>query len=93
MGLPAEDFSGHSLRASGATDLFVARTPYYIKMGIWVSDSAMFYYQHEKDVMKAGAKAFRRIAISNVNKGVEFNGSIGFSFLQQGRGVRSISSS
>ena len=26
----AEDYSGHSLRAGGATDLFVARVPYYL---------------------------------------------------------------
>ena len=33
IGLPAEDYSGHSLRTGGATDLFVARVPYYIIHG------------------------------------------------------------
>ena len=30
LGLAKEEYSGHSLRAGGATDLFVARTPYYV---------------------------------------------------------------
>jgi hypothetical protein len=46
IGLDSTRYSGHSLRAGGATDLFVARVPHYIvkKMGRWKSDAAMLYY-------------------------------------------------
>ena len=56
----SEDFSGHSLRAGGATDLFVARVPYYLikMMGRWKSDAAMIYYRSEDDVCYAVSKAF-----------------------------------
>ena len=56
----AEDYSGHSLRAGGATDLFVARVPYYLikKMERWKSDAAMVYYRSEEDVCHAVSKAF-----------------------------------
>ena len=30
LGLPADNYSGHSLRAGGATDLFIARVAYFI---------------------------------------------------------------
>ena len=30
LGLPVDDYSGHSLRAGRATDLFIARVPYFI---------------------------------------------------------------
>ena len=55
-----EQYSGHSLRAGGATDLFVARTPYYLikKAGRWKSDAAMLYYRCDEDVCKAVAAAF-----------------------------------
>ena len=55
IGLPADDYSGHSLRAGGATDLFVARVPYYIiqRKGRWSSDAALVYYRHEEDVLRA----------------------------------------
>ena len=60
IGLDPAKFSGHSLRAGGATDLFVARTPYYIikKKGRWLSDAAMRYYRDEADVEAAVNKAF-----------------------------------
>ena len=59
-GREAADYSGHSLRAGGATDLFVARVPYYLikKMGRWKSDAAMVYYRSEEDVCHAVSKAF-----------------------------------
>ena len=64
IGLPAEDYSGHSLRAGGATRLFVARAPYYIsqRMGRWASDAALVYYRHEEDVLRAGSAAFKYVA-------------------------------
>jgi hypothetical protein len=40
-------YSGHSCRAGGATDLFVAGLPYYIvkKYGRWRSDAALLYFR------------------------------------------------
>ena len=66
LGLAKEDYSGHSLLAGGATDLFVARKLYYVikKMGRWLTDSAMIYYRHEEDVVVAVHRAFRRVADS-----------------------------
>lgn len=60
VGLDPRKYSGHSLRAGGATDLFVARVPYYIikKKGRWVSDAAMLYYRDEEDIQEAVSKAF-----------------------------------
>jgi hypothetical protein len=60
IGLDPKKYSGHSLRAGGATDLFVARVPYYIikKKGRWVSDSAMQYYRDEEDIQEEVSKAF-----------------------------------
>ena len=45
LDLATEDYSGHSLRAGGATDLFIAGTPYYVikKMGRCLTDSVMTY--------------------------------------------------
>ena len=59
LGLPTDDYAGHSLRAGGATDLFVARVPYFIikRMGRWASDAAMIYHRHEEDVVKTVAAA------------------------------------
>jgi len=55
-------YSGHSLRAGGATDLFVARVPYFLikKMGRWKSDAAMLYYRSEEDVVAAVSRAFSK---------------------------------
>ena len=56
-------YSGHSLRAGGATDLFVARVPYYIikKMGRWKSDAAMLYYRDDEDIRDAVTEAFTNL--------------------------------
>ena len=64
ISLPAEDYAGHSLRAGGATDLFVTRVPYFIikRMGRWSSDAAMIYYRHDEDVVKTVAAAFQFVA-------------------------------
>jgi integrase len=63
-GLDKRYYSAHSLRAGGATDLFVARVPYFAikNMGRWKSDSAMLYYRCEEDVCKAVAEAFSEIS-------------------------------
>jgi hypothetical protein len=55
-------YTGHSLRAGGATDLFVARVPYHIvkKAGRWKSDAALVYYRDDDDVVAAISKAFRK---------------------------------
>jgi len=39
LGLPVDDYSGHSLRAGGATDLFIGRVPNLLKK--WVGGPAM----------------------------------------------------
>jgi integrase len=64
IGLDPVKFSGHSLRAGGATDLFVARVPYFLikKMGRWESDAAMLYYRCEEDVTDAVAAAFGKVS-------------------------------
>ena len=66
IGLNAVHYSGHSFRAGGATDLFVARVPYYIikKKGRWISDAAMIYYRDEDDVDNAVEKAFRILVVN-----------------------------
>ena len=60
IGLDPSKFSGHSLRAGGATDLFAMRVPYYVikKMGRWISDAALIYYRDEEDVISAVTEAF-----------------------------------
>ena len=57
LGLSTDDYAG-------ATDLFVARVPYFIikRMGRWSSDAAMIYYCHEEDVVKTVAAAFQFVA-------------------------------
>jgi hypothetical protein len=65
IGLEEKNYSGHSLRAGGATDLFVCRVPYYIikKMGRWKSEAAMLYYRCDEDVKKEVADAFTKLFI------------------------------
>ena len=64
LGLPADDYSGHSLRAGGATDLFIARVLYLIikQMGRWSSDAATVYYRHDEDVIREVSTAFQLVA-------------------------------
>jgi integrase len=64
LGLDPRRYSGHSLRAGGATDLFVARVPYFIikRMGRWTTDAAMIYYRSEEDVRREVRRAFSRMA-------------------------------
>jgi len=63
IGLDHKEFSAHSLRAGGATDLFSYKVPYYIikKMGRWTSDSAMLYFRNDEEVHEAVFSAFRHI--------------------------------
>ena len=67
IGLDPKCYSNHSLRAGGATDLFVARVSYPIikKMGRWKSDAALLYYRDEDDVRLAVAEAFARISMGD----------------------------
>jgi Phage integrase family len=60
IGLNPKNYSGHSLRAGGATDLFAAGTPYYVikKMGRWTSDAALLYFRSESSVARMAAQAF-----------------------------------
>ena len=62
IGLDSKEYSGHSLRAGGATDLFIARVPYYVikKKGRWRSDAAMIYYRDDEDVERAVNTAFQQ---------------------------------
>jgi integrase len=62
-GMDDDLLSGHSLRAGGATDLFVERVPYYLikKIGRWKSDAAMLYYRSTEDEEDAMIRAFGRI--------------------------------
>jgi len=64
LGLNPARFSGHSLRAGGATDLFAACVPYWVikKMGRWKSDAALKYYRSEEDVVDSVRKAFHRMS-------------------------------
>ena len=64
LGLDAQLYSAHSLRAGGATDLFAAGLSYTLikKAGRWTSDSAMLYYRSDEDVVNAVNKIYRRLA-------------------------------
>ena len=68
IGLDPTRYSGHSLRAGGATDLFAARVPYWVikKMGRWTSDAALRYYRSEEDVVSSVRKAFQRVSKSTL---------------------------
>ena len=65
VGLDDRYYSGHSLKAGGATDLFVARVPCYIikKMGRWKSEAAMLYYRCDEDVEHAVAEAVAKLLV------------------------------
>jgi hypothetical protein len=66
IGLNPQRFSGHSLRAGGATDLFAACVPYWVikKMGRWTSDAALKYYRSQEDVVFSVRDAFHRMSQS-----------------------------
>jgi hypothetical protein len=61
IGLNPAQYSGHSCRAGGATDLFAAGIPYYVvkKYGRWKSDTALIYYRCESSIANQAAAAFR----------------------------------
>lgn len=65
-GLDSSLYSGHSLRAGGATDLFNAGVPYqFIKLfGRWQSDTALIYYRDRVEMVNATAAGFSKIAKS-----------------------------
>lgn len=66
IGLDKQFYSGHSLRAGGATDLFVARVPYPIikKAGRWRSDAALVYHRDDDDVAKVVTEAFQMLEVN-----------------------------
>ena len=66
IGLPVDDYSGHSLCVGEASDLFVARVPYFVikKTGRWSSDAAMVYYPHDEDVVRKVSAASQLVATS-----------------------------
>ena len=53
-----------SLRAGGATDLFIARAPYFTikKIGRWSRNAAMVYYRHDEDVIREVSTTFQLVA-------------------------------
>lgn len=59
--LPAREYAGHSLRAGGATDLFVANIPWPVikKMGRWKSNAGLIYYRDEEHVAEQVQEGFR----------------------------------
>ncbi len=63
IGLDPKSCSGHSLRARGATDLFVAKVSYLIikKAGRWKSDAALLYYRDDEDVAQVVSKVFEML--------------------------------
>ena len=63
VGKNPEDFSGHSARAGGATDLFASGAPYPIvkAAGRWKSDVACLYNRDDMEVAAAIARGFNRV--------------------------------
>lgn len=61
-GLDPCQYTGHSLRAGGATDLFTAGTPYPVikKAGRWKSDTALQYFRERDHVAQEVARSFGR---------------------------------
>jgi hypothetical protein len=66
IGLDPSRFSGHSLRAGGATDLFNEGVDYnFIKLlGRWKSDTALIYYRDRTGLSRAIKSAFCKLAIT-----------------------------
>ncbi len=66
VGLDKQFYSGHSLRAWGATDLFVAKVPYPIikKAGRWKSDAGLVYHRDDDDVAKVLTEAFHMLEVN-----------------------------
>lgn len=63
-GLESNLYSGHSLRAGGATDLFTAGVSYPAikKAGRWTSEAALRYFRQKDYVASEVARAFGRQA-------------------------------
>jgi hypothetical protein len=67
VGLNSKEFSNHSLRAGGATDLFRCGVyyPTIKKFGRWKSDCALIYYRDDEGVSDAVCKGFGKLAKRN----------------------------
>ena len=65
IGLTGKDYSGHSLRAGGATDLFNMKVPFYVvkKMGRWKSNVALIYFRDVDNIGKVVGKAFSKMSM------------------------------
>jgi len=63
IGLDSSQYSGHSLRSGGATDLFNMKVPYYVikRMGRWKSDAVLIYYRDEENIHRTVYKAYKRL--------------------------------
>ena len=57
------DYSGHSPRAGGATDLFIQKVPLAVvkKFGRWLSDAVLLYFRDEEDIADQVAAAFANV--------------------------------
>lgn len=79
LGFNPSMYSGHSLRAGGATDLFIIGVPYpKIKLyGRWKSDAALVYYREDIEVSRSVANAFG-LGSYNISEDYEF-GRVGVS--------------
>ena len=60
LGVDPAEYTLHSFRAGGATDLFVIGVPYakIKKYGRWVSDAGLVYYRDDVEVSASVAGAF-----------------------------------
>jgi hypothetical protein len=60
LNLDSSNYSLHSFRAGGATDLFKVGVPYpkIQKYGRWKSDAALVYYRDEIEIAASAAVAF-----------------------------------
>ena len=65
LGLDPFHYSGHSLRAGAATDLFNMGVPYHSiqKRGRWKSDTFLVYFRDEKMVRRDARRAADRLAV------------------------------
>ena len=65
VGMSSADYSAHSLRAGGATDLFNMKVPFFVikKMGRWRSNAALVYFRDEDNVGKMVGIAFSKLSV------------------------------
>ena len=71
INLPGEHYSGHSLRAGAATDLFNMGVPYHSirERGRWKSDAFLLYFRDNHAVRRHTRSAVDRLALKLRDKG------------------------